>query len=421
MAKRKSTTQKQKQKQSVIVNINTSGTKRRKYVRKPKGQGGNNQPPPPPHQPQMIIHQQTYSPQPLIQNPTPPQMIPQVQPSSFHNSVAESQAQAQAPRSNGIERTPAPPPRQPTPPPTEEQSHPFSVNESRKRENKNNDALLDALYKKRNQAVSVNQSQEQHSIIDYEHEPTVLETRPIKAGIHTFQDMMMAKEQPAKQQKTIPSDPTLKFKGKVGGESRPLTMEEVRQQRSAMFEKPVPDNKIHQYLHPPNEKLNEAEERYNMFKEDTRILPYIQDETGHITPNPRFGLSDLKTPLGTRLDEKPKEVDLDTPLEPEATPFKGKELFSIFNKEPLTEENPKKKVLTMKSQAEELYDPTKKAIENYSLYQNYLKKKGTTKKVLQQEMRLRGLKPFYGDGEKTKSVMVKELEDKYKKEHKIIL
>jgi hypothetical protein len=61
-------------------------------------------------------------------------------------------------------------------------------------------------------------------------------------------------------------------------------MEEVRQQRSAMFEKPIPENKIQTYLHPPNEKANEAEERYNMFKEDIRILPYIQDETGHITP-----------------------------------------------------------------------------------------------------------------------------------------
>ena len=44
------------------------------------------------------------------------------------------------------------------------------------------DALLDDLKRKRNQAVSVNQSQEQNSIIYYAHEPTVLETRPIKAG-----------------------------------------------------------------------------------------------------------------------------------------------------------------------------------------------------------------------------------------------
>ena len=62
-----------------------------------------------------------------------------------------------------------------------------------------------------------------------------------------------------------------------------------------------------------------------MFKEDIQILPYIQDETGHITPNARYGLKDVKTPLGTRLDEQPREVDLDTPLE-------QKKIFPIFQK-----------------------------------------------------------------------------------------
>ena len=106
MAKKKTTTQKQKQKQSVIVNINTSNTKqRRKYTRKPKGQGSNN-PPKPPSQ-NMIIHQNTFGPMPLIQNPTPQQFIPQVQPSALHQSAVESQSQAQQQRGNGLERTSA--------------------------------------------------------------------------------------------------------------------------------------------------------------------------------------------------------------------------------------------------------------------------------------------------------------------------
>ena len=129
MAKKKTTTQKQKQKQSVIINLNTSNTKpRRKYAKKTKGQGDNN-PPKPPQQPQMIIHQQAFAPQPLIQNPTPSQFIQQVQPSALHQSAVES-------RGNCLERTPAPPPRLPTPPPSEDNTHPFSVNEPRKREYK---------------------------------------------------------------------------------------------------------------------------------------------------------------------------------------------------------------------------------------------------------------------------------------------
>jgi hypothetical protein len=203
MAKKKTLTQKQKQKQSVVVNIHTSNTKpRKRYARKPKGSNNNNnqQPPPPP---QMIIHQQTYAPQPFIhQYPIPPQMIPQVQPSTLHQSAVESQL-TQAPRSNDIERAPPPPPRQPTPPPTEENSHPFSINEPRKREHKRNDALLDELKQKLNRPVILGQAQEQHSFIDYEHEPTVLETRPIKSGMYTFQDMVTEREQPAKQQKKI--------------------------------------------------------------------------------------------------------------------------------------------------------------------------------------------------------------------------
>ena len=137
MAKKKTTTQKQKQKQSVIVNINTSNTKpRRKYTRKPKGSNDNNNHLKPPQHPQMIIHQQAFAPQPLIQNPTPQQFIPQVQPSALHQSAVESQNQAQQPRGNGLERPPPPPPRLPTPPPSEDNTHPFSANEPRKRENK---------------------------------------------------------------------------------------------------------------------------------------------------------------------------------------------------------------------------------------------------------------------------------------------
>ena len=128
----------QKQKQSIIVNIHTSGANanesssnkkaKGKKGRKPKvprgkknnhpitpsgGYGGNPPNPPsggpggnPPRPPHMdaSIFQPVYRQTPIYQNPTPQQFSQPVQPSPLNQAVSETQRQAQASISNGIER-----------------------------------------------------------------------------------------------------------------------------------------------------------------------------------------------------------------------------------------------------------------------------------------------------------------------------
>ena len=371
--------QRQKQSQKVIVNINTEKKAKRKYVRKPKAPSGasQNNPPPPPYQPQMVIHQNTFGPQPLIQNPTILQPTPQ-QVSNFVSSVQETVRQVEIPKNNGIERAPPPQPRQPTPPSEEEEPVELSAAPP---QNKAIDHDKMKFYKnpafKHPKLAKSTENQEQHRIIDYHHEPTVLETRPIRTGVHTFQEMLQTQSQHEHGTKRPTSKET---KGvKLGGDN-PLSPEDMRQRRISIFDKPITENKITEHLHQLG-RDNEADERNAMYLEERRIHPYIHDEQGFITPNKRFGLKDLhKKKLGTSLDaELSPSLSLDEPPEPPKTE---------------TAKTAPKKVAQLK----------------YTQYDNLqIQLKKLDKKQLQAEMRRVELKPFFGKGEKTKAEMKEEL------------
>jgi hypothetical protein len=445
--KKEKVLQKQKQSQKVVVNINTETKAKRQYKRKPKnpsGDSSNNIPPKPPHQPQMIIHQQAYAPQPLIQTPTPQQFIPQVQPSSLHTSVAETQQQAQAPRSNGIERAPPPPPRAPTPPPQEGNEHPF-VSQRRREPQKLNAGLLEDLKKKLEAPVPphhlfAQQQQEQHSIIDYEHEPTILETRPIRAGqIQQVQNMVQHQnsvKEPAKEPAKEPTGIYLIRKREKPTDVKNGTYQfgnrdELRQKRLSMLEPKKPDlSEIHKALKKKHEEKNERDERYAMWAEEMNIPRYIVEEERHdpqlgytaglISPNPF--LQPLKTPLGTSLDKKPAVIDLDLPDDESA-----KNLFPIFTKEvtPAKEHKTPEK----KQEAEVPHVTSEKGkLKKYNEYQRWLRHNKTLKKDLQEQMTLHGLKYYYAKtdkekkevrGLKNKETMINELESKWKRDHNI--
>jgi len=404
--------QRQTQNQKVVVNINTETKPKRKYKRKPKRDDSPDDRKPP-HQPQMIIYQNTNAPMPITSN-APIQQTP------FVSAVQETVKNQEPPINNGIER-PQPreqaqttiPPQSSNPNPAQQDAFATSVMRSVRhvevappqrtiprntqlRASSQNDLLLAEL-KRRTETPTLSpviqatfQQQQEHSIIDYHHEPSILETHRVKSGIHTFQDFIAQQDNKVQDNKVQAPLKIPAGKGNKLGGAKKLSAEELRQHRASIFDTPYKEPAITKQIQlhvkeTTNPKLkkyldgvNEREERHLMGQED-RTPRYKLDERGIITPNSSYGLKEIK---GTTLDSK--EVNLDTPLP-------KNNLDKSF-----------KKVESKKSaQKEEHVKHDKLETELNKL----------SKPELQAQMKRVGLKYFHvkGKGEKTKAQMKDDL------------
>jgi hypothetical protein len=504
MAKKSTLKQKQKQSQKVVVNINTESKPRRRYHRKPK--------PPtdkPSQPPQMVIHQNAYSPMPTFQGVIPLQGTPISQ--SVHESL--QQAQPQAPTRNDIERSP-PPAREPTPPPRENAPAFFQpetrentpsaeetpIRRRRSAAQATNDTLLETLRKQAMQPAPAPFVKPVELTED--HLPS-FEIKPIRAGnVYYLEDLEYLKNHPHPKKSDHHEKPAPKYtdRKKLGGSIMPKTNEELRKLRiyrnemfppepveppptsgiakvvkeqgsarvapskeamdsepggytpspptssgidpfhHAVFRTPKTETELsHQLRLHPDEQ--EREERWRMQQDEHRISPFIQDETGVMSRNPRFGLSDLNKPLGRSVDRKTgffddvlpqEEMDMTfrrvlLPLTPSEVEQKETKLEADevgnpgvpqpqaeMKKTPLkprtrarakeAELKPKEPVPEVKPSP--IKSPTSSMIKFERLQDVLTKMK---KPEVKDEMRRVGLKPNYVKGEKTKPQMIDEL------------
>ena len=370
--------QRQTQNQKVVVNINTETKPKRKYKRKPKRDDSPDDRKPP-HQPQMIIYQNTNAPMPITSN-APIQQTP------FVSAVQETVKNQEPPINNGIER---PPPREQAQTtispqsshPNPEQQDAFATSVMRSvrhvevappqrtiprntqlRASSQNDLLLAEL-KRRTETPTLSpviqatfQQQQEHSIIDYHHEPSILETHRVKSGIHTFQDFIAQQDNKVQDNKVQAPLKIPAGKGNKLGGAKKLSAEELRQHRASIFDTP--------YKEPAITK---------------QIQLHVKETTN---PKLKKYLDGVKEIKGTTLDSK--EVNLDTPLP-------KNNLDKSF-----------KKVESKKSaQKEEHVKHDKLETELNKL----------SKPELQAQMKRVGLKYFHvkGKGEKTKAQMKDDL------------
>ena len=370
--------QRQTQNQKVVVNINTETKPKRKYKRKPKRDDSPDDRKPP-HQPQMIIYQNTNAPMPITSN-APIQQTP------FVSAVQETVKNQEPPINNGIER-PQPreqaqttiPPQSSNPNPEQQDAFATSVMRSVRhvevappqrtiprntqlRASSQNDLLLAEL-KRRTETPTLSpviqatfQQQQEHSIIDYHHEPSILETHRVKSGIHTFQDFIAQQDNKVQDNKVQAPLKIPAGKGNKLGGAKKLSAEELRQHRASIFDTP--------YKEPAITK---------------QIQLHVKETTN---PKLKKYLDGVKEIKGTTLDSK--EVNLDTPLP-------KNNLDKSF-----------KKVESKKSaQKEEHVKHDKLETELNKL----------SKPELQAQMKRVGLKYFHvkGKGEKTKAQMKDDL------------
>ena len=330
----------QKQAQQVVVHVTRNY---RQSVPKPKAlgpppvpfYGGGFPPPPPPPPPQQYPSFYHVPPQmPLIHNSTRMNQTVDFQ-TPIHSSVHESfsQSHLQTPRSNGIERTPPPPPRPATPPPQEESPAFFisPVTSAPKKEEQvkniprdRNQALINDL-KRRVEAPNLlfpNESQQR--------QPSVLEVRPIKANNGTIQEQMNERKHPemvAEGVYVYKPKPKAKEEYKQKSTDKFGNLEELRQKRIAMFDKP----KVVNTFGNAEEPLPQLDLEWALFRETPQTYAQAVEENLDNAPkNERPRKKPLPLPkykmtpkgeviseysfkrLGSKVD--PNEVDLDTPL-----------------------------------------------------------------------------------------------------------